>query len=137
MVDMQGGCLCGKLRYRITADPVFTAVCHCRNCQKGTGSAFSAVLAVPSAGLSISGTLTSYVGRGESGQTRTRRFCPECGSPITDEAERMPGITMVEIGTLDDPSAAIPAMHIYCRSKLEWMVIPENVGAFQEMPPAG
>ena len=137
MTDMHGGCLCGKVRYKVSADPIFTGVCHCTNCQKGTGSAFSAVMAVPDAGLSIDGTLTVYVGRGDSGLPITRRFCPLCGSPITSEAAAMPGITMVEIGTLDEPSAAVPAMHIYCASKLDWMIIPEGVGAFPGMPPRG
>jgi hypothetical protein len=49
----------------------------------------------------------------------------------------MPGIAMIEVGTLDDPSSVKPSMHIYCRSKLDWMVIPDGVGAFPEMPPAG
>ena len=104
-MTMEGGCLCGKVRYTVSADPVFTGVCHCKNCQKGTGSAFSVVAGVPSQGLSISGEPKTYVGRGDSGQETRRRFCSECGSPITSEAAMMPGITMVEVGTLDDPSA--------------------------------
>lgn len=137
MTDLRGGCLCGKVRYTITAEPVFTGVCHCTDCQKATGSAFNIVVAVPSAGVSVTGPLKSYVGRGDSGQEHTRRFCPECGSPITGEVAVTPGITMIEAGTLDDPSAIQPAVHIYCRSKLDWVQIPEGVGMFAEMPPAG
>ncbi len=87
--------------------------------------------------MSVTGPLKSYVSRGDSGKERTRRFCPECGSSIAGEAAAMPGVTMIEAGTLDDPSAIQPAMHIYCRSKLDWVQIPEGVGAFAEMPPAG
>jgi hypothetical protein len=137
MTTMEGGCLCGKVRYAISAEPVFTGVCHCKNCQKSNGSAFSVVVAVPIPALSVTGALKTYVGRGDSGQETRRRFCPECGSPIASEAAVMPGIAMVEVGTLDDPSAVKPAMHIYCRSKLDWMVIPEGVGAFPAMPPPG
>ena len=87
MVDAEGGCLCGKVRYKVSAEPVFAGVCHCKNCQKGSGSAFSVVLAIPSAGLTVTGTLKEYVGRGDSGNATTKKFCPECGSPIAIEAE--------------------------------------------------
>ena len=136
-MTMEGGCLCGKVRYTISGDPVFTGVCHCKNCQKGTGSAFSVVAGIPAQALSVTGDLKTYIGRGDSGQETRRRFCPECGSPIASEASIMPGVTMVEVGTLDEPSAVKPAMHIYCRSKLDWMAIPEGVGAFPEMPSRG
>ena len=135
MSDLQGGCLCGKVRYKISADPVFSGVCHCKSCQKGTGSAFAVVVAVPSPGVAVTGALTAYVGKGDSGKDITRRFCPSCGSPISSEAEMMPNVTMIEVGTLDDPSAVTPGMHIYCRSKMDWMVIPEGVGQFPTMPP--
>jgi len=137
MIEAEGGCLCGKVRYKVSAEPVFAGVCHCTNCQKGTGSAFSVVLAVPSSGVAVTGTLKEYVGRGDSGNPTTKKFCPECGSPIAVEAGMMPGVTMIEVGTLDDPSVAQPQMHIYCRSKMGWMQIPEGVGAFPEMPSRG
>jgi hypothetical protein len=137
MVDAEGGCLCGKVRYKVSAEPVFAGVCHCKNCQKGNGSAFSVVLAVPNSGVSVTGQLKEYVGRGDSGNSTTKKFCPECGSPIAVEAGMMPGVTMIEVGTLDDPSVAEPQMHIYCRSKMEWVPIPEGVGAFPEMPSRG
>ena len=134
MSNMMGGCLCGKVRYTVSAEPVFSGVCHCTNCQKGTGSAFSVVLAVPNTGLAITGTTKAYVGHGDSGKETTRRFCPECGSPITSEASMMPGVTMVEVGTLDHPSEIKPAMHIYCASKIDWVPIPAGVGTFPKMP---
>ena len=81
MANLQGGCLCGKVRYTISADPVFSGVCHCTSCQKGSGSAFSVVVAVPSSGVAVTGTLTTYTGKGDSGQDTTRRFCSNCGSP--------------------------------------------------------
>ncbi len=134
MANLQGGCLCGKVRYSVSADPIFSGVCHCTSCQKGTGSAFSVVVAVPSPGVAVEGTLSAYVGKGDSGKSITRRFCPNCGSPIASEAELMPGVTMLEVGTLDDPASVTPTMHIYCRSKFEWMQIPEGVGMFETMP---
>ena len=137
MASLQGGCLCGKVRYTVSADPVFAGVCHCKDCQKGSGSAFSMVMAVPEPGLAITGATTTYASLADSGKEKSRRFCPTCGSPITAEASVMPGIVMVEVGTLDDPEAAELGMHIYCRSKLGWVAVPEGAGAFPEMPPMG
>ena len=137
MTNIHGGCLCGNVRYAITAEPVFSGVCHCKDCQKSSGSAFGVIVAVPNGGFSASGALKSYIGRGDSGKEIRRRFCPECGSSIAVEADALPGVVMVQGGTLDDPSAVKPGMHVYCKSKLDWMVIPEGVGAFPQMPPAG
>ena len=134
MANLQGGCLCGKVRYEISADPVFSGVCHCTSCQKGSGSAFNVVVAVPSSGVAITGELKTYTGKGDSGQATMHQFCPNCGSPISSEAALMPGVTMIAVGTLDDPSAVSPQMHIYCRSKMSWVQIPEGVGKFETMP---
>jgi hypothetical protein len=135
MTKLEGGCLCGKVRYVVSAEPIFSGACHCRNCQKETGSAFNQVLGVPSDALAVTGAVQVYDGRGDSGQPTHRSFCPTCGSPIASNVDVMPGISMISIGTLDDPSVAVPQMHIYCRSKLDWITLPEGVGVFPAMPP--
>ena len=91
-MKIEGGCLCGKVRYSADAEPVFVGVCHCTNCQKGIGSAFAAVVALPKPALSVTGSLKTFTDRGDSGKAMFRRFCPECGSPLIDEAEVMPGM---------------------------------------------
>ena len=107
-MKIEGGCLCGKVRYSADVDPTFVGVCHCKNCQKGTGSAFSVVVALPSPALTVQGTLQTFTGRGDSGKATYRRFCPPCGSALIDEAEIMPNITMILAGTLDDASWVKP-----------------------------
>ena len=87
-MKIEGGCLCGKVRYSADAEPTFVGVCHCKNCQKGTGTAFSVVVALPTPALTVQGTLQTFTGRGDSGKATYRRFCPECGSALIDEAER-------------------------------------------------
>ncbi|HEX5326932.1 MAG TPA: GFA family protein, partial [Acetobacteraceae bacterium] len=116
MAKITGGCLCGKVRYSADVEPAFTAVCHCRNCQKASGSAFSIVVGVPPAALSVHGELNTFGDKGDSGKAILRRFCPDCGSAVLDEAEAMPGVVMVQAGTLDDPSWVKPTMQIYCDS---------------------
>jgi hypothetical protein len=134
MASMQGGCLCGKVRYTIAADPIFTGVCHCKNCQKQAGTAFSVVMGVPKAAFTVTGTLKTYNDRGDSGQAVFRRFCPECGSPIISEVAVMPDLVIIKAGTLDDTSTLQPAMHVYCSSKQNWVEIPAGVKAFPQMP---
>ena len=94
-MKIEGGCLCGKVRYSADVEPTFVGVCHCKNCQKGTGSAFSVVVALPTPALTVQGTLQTFTGRGDSGKATYRRFCPACGSALIDEAELMPNITMI------------------------------------------
>src|SRR5258708_5652311 len=116
MRKMVGGCLCGKIRYSAEADPVFTAVCHCKNCQKQAGTSFSVIVAVPAPTLSVTGPLKTFDDTGDSGKPVHRRFCPDCGSPITTDVDAMPALTFIKAGTLDDTSLLKPTMEIYFRS---------------------
>jgi hypothetical protein len=133
-MKIEGGCLCDKVRYSAHAEPVFVGVCHCRNCQKGSGTAFSIVVAIPRPALSVQGTLKTFNDRGDSGKILYRRFCPECGSSVLDEAEAMPDVSMILAGTLDDVSALTPTMEIYCDSAQPWVKLAGDRARFPKMP---
>jgi hypothetical protein len=135
-MKLEGGCLCGKVRYSGEAEPIFAGVCHCANCQKGFGSAFSTVVGVPKAAIKISGTVKTYEGKGDSGNPTYKSFCPECGSPIADEAKIMPDVVMILAGTLDDKSLLKPTMQIYCDSAQPWAVLG-GLQQFAKMPQPG
>ncbi len=134
MASITGGCLCGKVRYSAGAEPVFTGVCHCRNCQKESGSAFAVVMGIPQTALSVQGELKTYQDKGDSGKVMRRGFCPECGSTVLDVADAMPEIAMVQVGTLDDPSWVKPAMQIYCDSAQPWVRLGGEMQSFPKMP---
>jgi hypothetical protein len=129
MRDISGGCLCGQVRYSAHSEPAFMGVCHCKNCQKQTGTAFSVVLAVPKSALSIQGQLKTYRDTGDSGQPVLRSFCPDCGSPITTDVALMPDLTIIK-SWLD------PKMHIFCDSAQRWSPIPASSHQFPKGPPA-
>lgn len=133
MPDINGSCRCGKVTYSSSADPVFIGACHCSACQKSTGSAFATVVAVPTDSLTVTGTTTRFDDIGDSGKPTHRNFCPQCGSTVTQTADIMEGITMIGVGTLNDPSWAKPAMQIYCDSALPWARIADMQG-FPKMP---
>ena len=136
-MKIEGGCLCGKVRYAGEAEPIFVGVCHCTNCQKGSGSAYNAVLAVPKPAVSMTGTVSTYEGRGDTGNAIYKRFCPECGSPVAEEAAIMADIVMIPVGTLDDPSVVQPAMQIYCDSAQPWALLEGGIQCFPKMPGPG
>jgi hypothetical protein len=136
-MKIEGGCLCGKVRYSAEADPAFVAICHCKNCQKGIGSAFATVVALPQPVLSVQGDLKTYNDRGDSGKSLYRRFCPECGSSIMDEAEAMPGMVMILSGTLDDASWVKPTLEIFCDSAQPWVNLQGEQRRFPKMPVRG
>jgi hypothetical protein len=116
-----GGCLCGHVRYRFIGDPLMVAVCHCRHCQKQSGSAFSLVCVVTDTQYRQEGETRVFQDRGDSGSTVDRHFCTHCGSPITSIAGILPGLTIIKAGTLDDPSPWRPAAEAYCSSALAWL----------------
>ena len=133
-MKIEGGCLCGKVRYAADAEPAFVGVCHCKNCQKGIGSAFATVVALPKAALSVEGNLKTFNDRGDSGKTLYRRFCPECGASVMDEAEAMPGVVMILSGTLDDTSWVKPTMEIFLDSAQPWVKLAGDQQRFAKMP---
>jgi len=134
MPQIAGGCLCGKVRYSANADPVFVGVCHCKDCQKFTGSPFSAVVGLPKAALTVEGRVTTFKKTGDSGQMTERSFCPECGSYVSDTAAVMPDVVMIGTGTLDDASWVKPAMQIYCDSAQPWVQLGGGLQSFPKMP---
>jgi hypothetical protein len=136
-MNISGGCLCGQVRYSAEAEPVFVGVCHCRNCQKQTGSAFNIVVAIPKAALSVTGSPKTYNDRGDSGKALPRSFCPQCGSTLFDEAEAMPGVVMIAAGTLDDAAAVRPTMEIFCDSAQPWVQLGGEMKRFPRMPGPG
>jgi hypothetical protein len=133
MAELKGGCRCGKVTYATSADPIFVGVCHCRSCQKSTGTAYATVVAVPTPSLTVTGQTKRFDDRGDSGKATHRDFCPVCGSTITQTAELMEHVTMIPAGTLNDPDDLKPAMQIYCDSAVAWAKLPD-IQSFPKMP---
>ena len=121
MPSITGGCLCGRVRYAATTPPAFNSLCHCRDCQRYTGSPFEAALVFPAAAFSLQGELRTYAAVGGTGRIVHRRFCPTCGSGVMNEADARPGIVIVLAGTLDDPTAFEPDAEVFCDFAQPWV----------------
>lgn len=122
-MSKDGGCLCGAVRYSVTGDIITQVVCHCRNCQKQAGSAFSVLFLAAEGDVTVTGELRTYEDTGDSGDKVMRQFCPICGSPIFSLLPGMPGVKIVKAGTLDDPAWLEPKMHVWCDSAQPWFAI--------------
>jgi predicted nucleic acid-binding protein len=125
-----GGCACGAVRYRLTSDPMFTHCCHCLNCQRQTGSAFviNALIEADRVELLEGKPEAVDVPRDDGSKQRISR-CPNCQVAVFSDYGR-PEILFVRAGTLDQPSAVTPDVHIFTRSKLPWITLPDSVPAF-------
>ena len=134
MANITGGCLCGRVRYIVTGEPAFSGLCHCRNCQRYTGSAFEALIAFPAASVSVQGELKTYDDTGDSGQPVHRHFCPNCGSGVVNEVDVLPGVMIVLAGTLDDPAPFKPTMDVYWSSAQPWVHTSSERTRFPKMP---
>ncbi len=133
MVQMTGGCSCGNLRYTVDAEPVFSAVCHCKTCQKQTGSAFRIVVAAPRAAVSLEGEQSTYARMGDSGQQVINRFCPNCGSTAVIEPAALANIAIIPAGTFDETSWLKPTMEIYCDDAQSWVQLSGEMQRFPKM----
>ncbi len=134
MPEIKGSCRCGKVTYMSSAEPIFAGVCHCRTCQKETGSAFGVVLGVPTPSLTLDGSVTRFDATADSGNGVHRAFCPVCGSTVVREADAFAGVTMLPVGTLDDPDWVKPTMQIYCDSAQPWVSLGAELQSFPKMP---
>jgi hypothetical protein len=130
MAKITGGCLCGRVRYAADGEPAVTAVCHCKNCQRDTGSAFAVAIAVPEAALSIEGETKSFTDTADSGRPVLRSFCPECGSSLFGKSAGLPGLTIIKAGSLDDTSWVKPTVEIYCDSVQPWVELRGGMSRF-------
>ena len=129
MSAREGGCSCGAVRYRLASEPLFVHCCHCLNCQRQTGSAFVINLLIESDRVELLAARPEPVDvpRDDGSVQRVYR-CPACQVAVFSEYGG-PAVKFVRAGTLDDPASVAPDVHIYTRSMLPWVALPESVPA--------
>jgi len=124
-----GSCLCGAIKYELQNTPAMTGVCHCKNCQKQAGSAFSTLAGVPKSEFKLTaGEPKLYTDNDTtSGNSVERWFCGNCGSPIYSALGSQPDNILLKTGTMDDTSAFTPQFHVWCDTKQNWVQLEEGV----------
>jgi hypothetical protein len=130
--DLEGGCACAAVRYRLASPPMFVHCCHCRDCQRQTGSAFviNALIETDRIVL-LAGDPGPVAVPTDSGRPHLIYRCPHCRTAVWSEYGGIAAMRFVRVGTLDNPAALTPDVHIYVRSKLPWVALPKAVPAFE------
>ena len=116
----RGGCACGSVTYTAHSDPIIMLNCHCRDCQRATGSAYAPFVVVPKGAVHIEGEVTFYGQKGDNGYLTERGFCSGCGSPIVVKLARLPDILGIMAASLDDPTMYAPSTDIFAGSAQPW-----------------
>ena len=115
-----GQCLCGKTSYSADIEPVFTGNCHCKDCQRSSGSAFIPAMIFPEKDVVVSGEVKYFESQADSGNIHKRGFCPDCGSQLFARFSNMPGMLGIKAGTLNDSSNYAPKLDFYVGSAAPW-----------------
>ena len=134
MSKIKGGCLCGKIRYESDSDVLRAYHCHCKDCQKLSGTSGLSLLALPESGIKISGDLKFFEKKGDSGNKVSLGFCPDCGSNILGKPQQLAGVVAIAAGSLDDTSLFKPTMSIFAASAPSWHVFSAETPKFPGRP---
>ena len=129
---LEGGCLCGSVRFRTTQAPMRTIACHCTFCQKVTGSAYFAESMFAMSAVEFNeGELRCYEHVSDSSQQKVYvHFCPTCGSTVSLTFERWPDVRGIARGCYDDPNAVTVSSHIWTRSAQSGTALPAGADCF-------
>ena len=128
----EGGCACGQVRYRLRSAPMFVHCCHCHDCQRQTGTAFVLNALIETDRVEqLTGHTALFPMPTDSGRPHEVARCPTCGTAVWSHYGGLRKLTFLRVGTLHEPAALPPDIHIYTRSKLPWIALPPGVPAFE------
>jgi len=129
-----GGCTCKHVRYRLTMRPMIVHCCHCTWCQRETGTAFAVNAVIEAGAVHLTdGDVEVIDTPSQSGNGQKIARCPKCRISVWSNYHQSgPGIRFIRVGTLDQPSAFPPDIHIYTSSKQPWVVIPDGAPSMPE-----
>jgi hypothetical protein len=130
-----GRCLCGAVEFTINAAPVGTGQCHCKDCQRASGTGHMSIARFRRHDVIRRGETASYASTAESGNTNTRHFCPKCGSRLFGENSAHPDLVNVAVGCLDENDWFAADRVVYAKDRPRWDVTPTDVPNFDRMPP--
>lgn len=134
MSEYEGGCLCGQVRFRLTAQPIDAGYCHCRMCQRNSGAPAVAWVIFPADSFSwIAGTPATYA----SSAHAERTFCTNCGSYMVFRTQDCPTEVSINTASLDDPNAFPPRMHIFTESRIPWFQTRDDLPRHEGYGPVG
>lgn len=129
-----GGCLCGAVRYTVSAEPMFPGHCQCSDCRKSGSSGHASMFAVPASAFNRNGATTVYESISDSGNSVRREFCPTCGSRLFSGNSAMPELAFISAASLDDPEIFKPSLVVFTAEAPSWDFVDPALPAFEGMP---
>ncbi len=131
-MPITGGCLCGAMRFEVSAEPLAASYCHCTMCQKASGQPFKVYATVPFNGVTFTkGKPAAY----ESLSGNLRQFCGACGSPLGARAAEDPKLIAIVVGCLDDPNLIKPESHAFTSTQVSWCEMDDGLPRHAEGSP--
>jgi hypothetical protein len=129
-----GHCLCGAVSYVVTGEPVGTGQCHCKDCQRASGTGHMSLARFKAEDVAMTGRTASFASTAASGNINTRHFCPSCGSRLYGQNSAAPGILNLSVGCIDDNDWFRTQRVVYAKDRPSWDVTPTDVPNFERMP---
>ena len=131
-----GRCQCGKIKYSLREDKVISGHhCHCKDCQRTTGSGKATILFIARKYVDLKGQLKFFESKGTSGSYVRRGFCPNCGSPIISYVSEQPDVKFIKAGSLDDSSWLKIESNFWSDTANHWDPVDEKLPTFEKNPP--
>ncbi len=130
-----GRCLCGAVKLTITGEPLAMMQCHCKGCQRASGTGHMSIVRFKVEDVVIEGETASYASTADSGNINTRHFCPTCGARVFGRNSGRPGTINIAVGCLDDTSWFKPGSVLYTKERPPWDMTAADVDTYEAMPP--
>jgi len=118
--SVEGGCLCGAIRYTLSGPTLYCTQCCCKDCQKATGTGHTTIIGIHRDQLDVRGTPKIYTTHGDTGGRVSRHFCGDCGGRLYTSGDLPGAIIMIQAGSLDDPNVVSPTTVIYLKDATAW-----------------
>lgn len=130
--QLAGGCLCGAIRFRVSAEPITTIICHCSLCRRAAGAPLTAWAMFPRDAFALEvGALATYA----SSPGVERGFCGRCGTTLSFAADFMPGLIDLTIASFDEPERLPPQLHMWDSKRISWVQLDDDLPRHAELPP--
>jgi hypothetical protein len=130
-----GSCLCGAVSFTLRAAPIGTGQCHCKDCQRASGTGHMSIARFRREDVSLTGQTSSYASTADSGNINTRHFCTTCGSRLFGENSGHPGLVNIAVGCVDDNAWFAPDRIVYAKDRPRWDITATDMPNFERMPP--
>ncbi len=130
-----GKCLCGAVSYEVAGEPVRMSQCHCRDCQRASGTGHMSLAFFKADGVALHGETRSFSVTADSGNLVTRHFCPVCGSRLFSENSARPGLIGLAVGCMEERDWFEPQMVVFTKNRSAWDVTPSKVPSFEAAAP--